>query len=80
MLAGEEFTQIRPLSCFCSFPPFVRNMVPSLPSLPSPSDVQVRIKCRDYVGQIAIYRDRLAVRLPDKVSGNKEQMCELMLL
>lgn len=28
---------------------------------------QVRIKCRDYVEQIAIYRDRLAVRLPDKV-------------
>ncbi|CAM9714504.1 unnamed protein product [Scytosiphon promiscuus] len=31
------------------------------------SEQKVRIKCRDYVGQIAIYRDRLAVRLPDKV-------------
>lgn len=31
---------------------------------------QVRIKCRDYVEQIAIFRDRLAVRLPDKVSSS----------
>jgi hypothetical protein len=28
---------------------------------------QVRIKCRDYVRKIAVYRDRLAVQLPDKV-------------
>ncbi|CAM9369469.1 unnamed protein product [Ectocarpus fasciculatus] len=31
------------------------------------SEQKVRIKCRDYVEQIAIFRDRLAVRLPDKV-------------
>ena len=34
---------------------------------------QVRIKCRDYVKKIAVYKDRLAVQLPDKVRG-----CELV--
>ena len=28
---------------------------------------QVRIKCRDYVKKIAVYKDRLAVQLPDRV-------------
>lgn len=28
---------------------------------------QVRIKCRDYVKKIAIYKDRLAVQLSNKV-------------
>lgn len=27
----------------------------------------MRIKCRDYVSKIALYRDRLAVLLPDRV-------------
>ena len=31
------------------------------------SDAKVRIKCRDYVKKIAIYRNRLAMQLPDKV-------------
>lgn len=31
------------------------------------SEQKVRIKCRDYVAKIAMYRDRLAVKLPDKV-------------
>ncbi|CAN0028092.1 unnamed protein product, partial [Choristocarpus tenellus] len=30
--------------------------------------MQVRIRCRDYVEQIAIFHNRLAVRLPDKVN------------
>ena len=31
------------------------------------SEQKVRIKCRDYVKKIAIYRDRLAVQLPDRI-------------
>ena len=27
----------------------------------------MRIKCRDYVKKIAVYKDRLAVQLPDRV-------------
>jgi len=29
---------------------------------------KVRIKCKDHVKKIAVYKDRLAVQLPDKVS------------
>ncbi len=29
--------------------------------------LEVRIRCKDYVKKIAVYRDRLAVQLPDKV-------------
>lgn len=32
------------------------------------SEQKVRIKCRDYVGKIAIFQDRLAVQLPSKVN------------
>ena len=32
------------------------------------SDDKVRIKCKDYVKKIAIYSDRLAVQLPDKLN------------
>ncbi len=28
---------------------------------------QVRIKCKDYVKKIAVYKDKLAVQLPSKV-------------
>mmetsp|Transcript_50765 Transcript_50765/g.127362 ORF Transcript_50765/g.127362 Transcript_50765/m.127362 type:complete len:814 (-) Transcript_50765:217-2658(-) len=31
------------------------------------TDQKVRIRCKDYVKKIAVYRDRLAVQLPDKV-------------
>jgi intraflagellar transport protein 122 len=31
------------------------------------SEQKVRIKCRDYVKKIAVYRDRLAVQLPDRI-------------
>ena len=31
------------------------------------TEQKVRIKCRDYVKKIAVYKDRLAVQLPDKV-------------
>ena len=31
------------------------------------SEQRVRIKCRDYVRKIAVYRDRLAVQLPDRI-------------
>lgn len=31
------------------------------------TEQRVRIKCRDYVRKIAVYKDRLAVQLPDKV-------------
>jgi len=31
------------------------------------SEQKVRIKCRDYVKKIAVYKDRLAVQLPDRV-------------
>eukprot|EP00735_Rhodelphis_limneticus_P013896 TRINITY_DN7858_c0_g1::TRINITY_DN7858_c0_g1_i1::g.23657::m.23657 TRINITY_DN7858_c0_g1::TRINITY_DN7858_c0_g1_i1::g.23657 ORF type:complete len:1206 (-),score=375.70,sp/A8WGF4/IF122_XENTR/55.15/0.0,WD40/PF00400.27/1e+02,WD40/PF00400.27/1.8e-10,WD40/PF00400.27/5.9e+02,WD40/PF00400.27/14,WD40/PF00400.27/0.33,WD40/PF00400.27/13,WD40/PF00400.27/0.039,WD40/PF00400.27/1.9e+02,Coatomer_WDAD/PF04053.9/43,Coatomer_WDAD/PF04053.9/56,Coatomer_WDAD/PF04053.9/70,Coatomer_WDAD/PF04053.9/0.32,Coatomer_WDAD/PF040 len=31
------------------------------------TDQKVRIKCRDYVTKIAVFRDRLAVQLPDRV-------------
>eukprot|EP00357_Protocruzia_adherens_P030527 CAMPEP_0114984012 /NCGR_PEP_ID=MMETSP0216-20121206/7032_1 /TAXON_ID=223996 /ORGANISM="Protocruzia adherens, Strain Boccale" /LENGTH=1227 /DNA_ID=CAMNT_0002346085 /DNA_START=54 /DNA_END=3737 /DNA_ORIENTATION=- len=31
------------------------------------TEQKVRIKCRDYVKKIALYKDRLAVQLPDKV-------------
>jgi intraflagellar transport protein 122 len=31
------------------------------------TDQRARIKCRDYVKKIAVYRDRLAVQLPDRV-------------
>mmetsp|Transcript_24173 Transcript_24173/g.65451 ORF Transcript_24173/g.65451 Transcript_24173/m.65451 type:complete len:1251 (-) Transcript_24173:228-3980(-) len=31
------------------------------------TDEKVRIKCRDYVKKIAVYRDRLAVQLPERV-------------
>lgn len=29
--------------------------------------LQVRIKCKDYVKKIAVYKDKLAVQLPNKV-------------
>lgn len=32
------------------------------------SEKRVRIKCRDYVKKIAVYKDRLAVQLPDRIS------------
>ena len=32
------------------------------------TEKRVRIKCRDYVKKIAVYRDRLAVQLPDKIN------------
>ena len=28
---------------------------------------KVRIKCHDYVKKIAVYKDRLAVQLPDRI-------------
>jgi intraflagellar transport protein 122 len=31
------------------------------------TEQKVRIRCKDYVKKIAVYRDRLAVQLPDKV-------------
>jgi len=31
------------------------------------TDQKARIKCRDYVKKIAVYRDRMAVQLPDRV-------------
>lgn len=31
------------------------------------TEQKVRIKCRDYVKKIAIYKDRLAVQLPSQV-------------
>ena len=31
------------------------------------TEQKVRIKCRDYVKKIAIYKDRLAVQLPNQV-------------
>ncbi|XRB06728.1 intraflagellar transport protein 122 [Pycnococcus provasolii] len=31
------------------------------------TEQKVRIKCRDYVKKIAVYRDRLAVQLPDRI-------------
>ena len=31
------------------------------------TEKRVRIKCRDYVKKIAVYKDRLAVQLPDRV-------------
>ena len=31
------------------------------------SDVQMRIKCRAYVKRIAVYNNRLAVQLPDRL-------------
>ena len=31
------------------------------------SEKRVRIKCRDYVKKIAVYKDRLAVQLPDRI-------------
>ena len=31
------------------------------------TEQKVRIKCRDYVKKIAVYKDRLAVQLPDRV-------------
>ena len=31
------------------------------------NEQKVRIKCRDYVKKIAIYKDRLAVQLPNQV-------------
>ena len=31
------------------------------------SETRVRIRCRDYVKKIAIYKDRLAVQLPEKI-------------
>ena len=31
------------------------------------SDARVRIKCRDYVKKVAVYRDRVAVQLPDRI-------------
>ena len=31
------------------------------------TDRKVRIKCRDYVKKISVYRDRLAIQLPDKI-------------
>ena len=33
----------------------------------SQAEQKVRIRCKDYVKKIAVYRDRLAVQLPDKV-------------
>ena len=32
------------------------------------TEQRVRIKCRDYVKKIAVYRDRLAVQTPDRVT------------
>ena len=31
------------------------------------TETRVKIRCRDYVKKIAIYRDRLAVQLPEKI-------------
>ena len=31
------------------------------------TDQKVRIKCHDYVKKIAVYKDRLAVQLPDRI-------------
>jgi intraflagellar transport protein 122 len=31
------------------------------------SEEKVRIKCRDYIKKIAVYRDKIAVQLPDRV-------------
>jgi len=31
------------------------------------TDQKVRIKCRDYVKKVAVFRDRLAVQLPDRI-------------
>ena len=31
------------------------------------SDTRIRIKCRDYVKKVAVYKDRLAVQLPDRI-------------
>ena len=31
------------------------------------TEQKVRIKCRDYIKKIAVYSNRLAVQLPDKV-------------
>ncbi|KAG8465049.1 hypothetical protein KFE25_012412 [Diacronema lutheri] len=31
------------------------------------TDERVRIKCRDYVRKVAVYKDKLAVQLPDKI-------------
>ena len=33
-----------------------------------PSNRQVRIKCRDFIKRISIYKDRLAVQLPDRIN------------
>lgn len=30
--------------------------------------LQVRIKCRDHVSKVALYRERLAVQLPDRIA------------
>lgn len=45
------------------------------------NEQKVRIKCRDYVRKIAIYKDRLAVQLSNQVViyellGNEEQTGE----
>ena len=29
---------------------------------------QVRIKCRDFIKRVSVYKDRLAVQLPDRIS------------
>ena len=31
------------------------------------TEEKVRIKCRDYIKKIAVYRDKIAVQLPDRV-------------
>jgi intraflagellar transport protein 122 len=31
------------------------------------TEQKVRIKCRDYVKKVAVFRDRLAVQLPDRI-------------
>jgi len=31
------------------------------------TETRVKIRCRDYIKKIAIYKDRLAVQLPEKI-------------